>query len=190
MKVLIAEDNVSSCSVYEKVLLKTTDFEICTSASYIQAQDMLKNNKFDVIILDVYLGRDSPTGIDIATKIRKVDLNTQIIVITGYSSDTIIKEAITLDIYDYLKKPIDLNYFAKTTQRAMEKKLLLDERDKLQNLINKTLEDVDINYLESTFKDLYDNKKSFARLSEVQDILHIAVKKLISDNVKRELPQC
>jgi len=187
VKVLIVEDDVSVCNMYKQILEDNTSFEIHVSNSYNQAKSELENNKFDVIILDLYLSKNKNdlTGINLATGIRKTDLNTQIIVITGYPSNTIINEAIALNIYDYLQKPIDMNYFVKTIQRAMEKKILLDERDELQNQITKTHEDIDFSFLGATFKELYNNKKSYKRLSEVQATLQLAVKKLISSNVNR-----
>ena len=187
MKVLIVEDDVSVCNMYKQILEDNTSFEIHVSNSYNQAKSELENNKFDVIILDLYLSKNKNdfTGIDIAIEIRETDFNTQIIIITGYPNNTIINEAIAFNIYDYLQKPVDMNYFVKTTQKAMEKKMLLDERDKLQNQINKTHEEIDFSLLVTTFKELYNNKKSSKRLSEVQATLQLAVKKLISSNVNR-----
>jgi len=105
---------------------------------------------------------------------------------TAHSHINIIKEAIYLDIYDYIQKPSDINILISTVIKAMEKKILIDEREALQNRIDVLLGRVLVDELslENSFKDLlFNGKKSYERLSEVQVSLQKAVRNLINNNI-------
>jgi uridine kinase len=69
-----------------------------------------------------------------------------------------INDAAEIDAYDYLQKPIQVAGISRSSSRAVEKRLLLDERDTLKKYvdeINSKLKDSEEKYLRFTqeFKD-------------------------------------
>jgi DNA-binding response OmpR family regulator len=58
----------------------------------------------DILLLDINL--PGLSGIDFATKIRKYDTKTRIIISTAYTNHTFMLQAIELDITRYLVKPV------------------------------------------------------------------------------------
>jgi DNA-binding response OmpR family regulator len=78
----------------------------CNSAE--TAMDELKNETFDVIILDYNMPEMS--GIDLLHWMQKEKINTPVIMLTAAGSESIAVEAMRLGVYDYFRKDqIDIN---------------------------------------------------------------------------------
>ncbi|MFV0504266.1 MAG: response regulator [Lachnospirales bacterium] len=86
------------------------------------AEDALKvciNSKPDIIISDIKMAKLN--GIDLSKKIRQILPNCQIIFISAYTDKKYLKEAIGLQVVDYVEKPIDLNILGNSIQNAVNK---------------------------------------------------------------------
>jgi len=59
--------------------------------------------------------------LDILSDIRKINLDTEIILIAENSSFDDASKAIRESIHDFLKKPVNINYFKKTVRIAENK---------------------------------------------------------------------
>ena len=104
LNVLIVEDeSIVALDLEHK--LKLMGFNVNIARSGEEALKIIGTNKFDLILMDVYLN-DGLNGIDIAIQIRN-DYNTPIIYITG-SRDPSKHEKISLtEPYAFIKKPFD-----------------------------------------------------------------------------------
>lgn len=71
---------------------------------------LLMRERFDVLITDIKMPRMD--GIEFARRVRKIDPDIAIIVITGYGSLETAQQAIKIGVNDYLTKPIDLRELA------------------------------------------------------------------------------
>lgn len=71
-----------------------------------EAFEIYKEKEPDVLILDVHMPKLS--GIEIAKSIRKNDNQTKIVLITAYSNDSLMLDAINIDINYYIIKPATL----------------------------------------------------------------------------------
>jgi two-component system cell cycle response regulator DivK len=109
-KVLIAEDS----SVIQKLTKKILENQNCTISAAkngIQVLQMLENDVFDIILLDINM--PVMNGIECARKIR--DLKDQkkagipIIAITGNAMNYTLDEFRKFGINDYLQKPINFD---------------------------------------------------------------------------------
>lgn len=133
--------------------LKRRNYKFFSSDNYNDASDFLDMKKLDLLIVDLHLGKEDQIGLKLAARAREFDKNIQVIIITEKPDTSSVKEAVEIDVYDYLKKPIQPVAISRSSARAIEKRLLLDERDELKDYvdkINSKLKDSEERYLRFT----------------------------------------
>ena len=105
---------------------------------------LLKLNEIDpwLIISDQRMPEMS--GIDFFRKARKIVPNAIRFLITGYSEEKLVIESIQeANVFDYIKKPFDMNFLEIRVNQAIDRfKLEQENRDLLKNLENKVEEQV------------------------------------------------
>jgi DNA-binding NtrC family response regulator len=138
--------------------LKRHNYKFFSADSYENALDFLDVKKLDLLIVELTLGEEGREGLSLAIKAKEIDKNIQIIMMTEKPDLNSINDAASIDVYDYLQKPIQIAGISRSSSRAVEKRLLLDERDTLKNYvdeINSKLRASEERYLRFTkeFKD-------------------------------------
>ena len=103
-RLLLVEDNLSDIALASRYLENSDfyHFELTVGRGIQQAMDFLKAAPFDIILLD--LGLPDSHGLERLSQMLKVAGPTPIVVLTGYSSDTLGVEAIRMGAQDYLPK--------------------------------------------------------------------------------------
>lgn len=106
--VLIVEDDPMVAMINEEYLSTFQNIKIL-GRTYTEKDtlDFLKNNRVDLIILDVFLGEEN--GIEILKNIRTLGYTTDVIMITSANGGEDIKKAFSLGCIDYLIKPFDFD---------------------------------------------------------------------------------
>jgi DNA-binding NtrC family response regulator len=107
-KILIVDDEVNLLRILSKAL-KGNDVEVITSNRIEEAEYAIKNTFFNVVLADIrltgVLGRE---GIELLGYIGEKSPQTKVIIMTGYGSPEIEKEAYEKGAFYYFEKPIDL----------------------------------------------------------------------------------
>jgi DNA-binding LytR/AlgR family response regulator len=123
IKIAICDDEDKVVSLIEKMLLdvsKTNHIPIDIDAFYC-GEDLEKamqnESQYDLLYLDIHMKGES--GILAAQNIRKMDQNLLIIYVSSY--DRYLIELFRLDVFDFIKKPIQQEVFAKTFLAANER---------------------------------------------------------------------
>jgi len=118
---LIVEDDITTRESLQKAL---SDNYITYGASNGQeALDILnKGEDIDIVLTDMAM--PEMDGMELLEKIRSVDNDVIVIMITGYSSIESAVEAMRRGAYDYITKPLDLNKLEITIKNALEVKKL------------------------------------------------------------------
>jgi DNA-binding NtrC family response regulator len=150
--VLIVDDDKEVLDLFRSTL-KRRNYKFFSSSSYEGASDYLDMKKLDLLVVDLYLGGGEQTGLKLASRARQFDKNIQVIIISDRPDADSVKEAVEIDVYDYLKKPIQAVAISRSCARAIEKRLLLDERDELKSYvdeINTRLKDSETRFLKFT----------------------------------------
>lgn len=115
-KVLIVEDDPMVAMINEQYVSKNPQFEVVTSCrNGKEVFEYLKNNKVDLIVLDVYM--PYMTGLEILKKIRENNFSSEVIMVTAANDSSTIEETMHLGVIDYLIKPFAFERF----QVALEK---------------------------------------------------------------------
>lgn len=84
------------------------------------AVEVLKNENFDVVILDLKMpGMD---GLSTLREMKRLDLLTEILLLTGHGSIEAAVEALRLGAYDFLTKPCDIDQLVEKIEGAWKKR--------------------------------------------------------------------
>lgn len=127
MDLLIVEDEALLREKYVQYL--EHDFSITQSSDFQEALSAIKENEFDVILLDYHLpdGR----GLDIAKVVQgggESPWSPVLVMITAYSKESLAIESLNLGVFRYLEKPIDrevlLNHLLAAKKEALKRQSL------------------------------------------------------------------
>ena len=101
-KILIVDDE-EGMREFLTYMLEEESFQVSTAASGVEALEKVRQEEFALVLADIKMpGID---GLEMLRRIKEIDEQTVVIVMTAYASlDTAIK-AIKFDAYDYLVKP-------------------------------------------------------------------------------------
>ena len=99
---LIIEDDAAFCQMLQKFLAKR-GYEVETSFTAPDAKAKFENTNFDLILTDLRL--PDYDGIQLLGDIKKVNPNTQVIVMTGYAEVGSAVNAMKKGAFDYISKP-------------------------------------------------------------------------------------
>jgi PAS domain S-box-containing protein len=127
--VLIVDDEKSIRLGFE-IILSDAGYVVLTADGYDQALDILSRQIPDVIISDIILG--GKTGIDLLSELKKKELNTPVIMITGEPNIDTSTEAVRLGAFDYIPKPIRKKALLRIVHNSLRHKHLLDKKTKLE----------------------------------------------------------
>lgn len=128
-RVLIADDDSDFRSLLVRRATKM-GLTVVEAQDGAQAMELLSQEPFDVVIVDVYMPHCS--GVEVAQAARKKDSTTQAIVLTGSATVETAVEALRVGVYDFLTKPLDsMEEFELALTRALEHQRLLKENAQL-----------------------------------------------------------
>lgn len=103
-KILIIDDDENIRKMLSKSL-ERDDYAVETALNGEEALDILETENFSLIMLDLKLpGRD---GVEILEEIRERNINTPVLIITGFGSIESAVKVMKLGAIDYLEKPFN-----------------------------------------------------------------------------------
>ena len=136
-RVLLVDDEESFVEALGK-RLNARGLKVETSNSGEDALAKAKRQAFDVIVLDLAMpGMD---GIETLKRLRSIDPDLQIILLTGHGSIEKAVEATKLGAIDFLQKPTVLSDLLDLIHKAADKRALLAEKrasEKAADVINR-----------------------------------------------------
>jgi phosphoserine phosphatase RsbU/P len=108
-RVLIADDQETVCEAL-RILLKCDGCETELVSGPASVLDSLERSNFDLVLLDLNYTRDTTSGregLDLLTRIRSMDQNLPIVVMTAWSNVDLAVEAMRRGACDFVQKPWD-----------------------------------------------------------------------------------
>jgi len=131
-KILVIDDEAGIRSSL-KGILEDEGYEVKTTESGEDGFNLLKKQNFDLILLDIWLPQMN--GIELLKKIKIMEENIQIIMITGHGTVETAVTATKLGAYDFLEKPLSLEKVVLTVKNALKQKTLEEENIQLREKI-------------------------------------------------------
>ena len=108
------------------LFLESKGFILTTINNGNDALDLVRNESFDIILLDENMPGIS--GLETLTEIKNMRPNLPVVMITKSEEETIMDDAIGSKIADYLIKPVNPNQILLTTKKILEHKRLVSEK--------------------------------------------------------------
>lgn len=131
--VMIVDDDASMCQVLVERLEKR-GYEACFFSGGEQALQALKESSFAVVVTD--LNMPGMSGIDFCQRLVDHRPNLPVIVITAFGSLETAVAAIRAGAYDFLTKPLDIEALTIAIDRAMERRQLGEEVQRLRRQVS------------------------------------------------------
>lgn len=120
MKVLLVDDEETFVQTLSE-RLKMRDLKSDTVFDGTQAIDFVNENEPDVMVLDLKMpGID---GMEVLRRVKKMYPKIQVIILTGHGTDRDEEESRRLGVFDYLKKPVDIEELVGRIKAAYHEKL-------------------------------------------------------------------
>lgn len=110
-KVAIVEDDYDQRENYADALTKS-GYEVTTYSNRAKAQVGMKENMPDLAILDIMLEDEMDGGFDLCRDLRALSPTLPIIFLTARDSDIDRVSGLRLDAWDYLTKPLNIQYLS------------------------------------------------------------------------------
>lgn len=119
--VLIADDNVGLCVNINDILVEK-GYRGSVAVYGEMAVRMVRENKFDIILLDMRL--PDMNGLEVYKTIRDVRKDIVVIIITGHMEEMkdFVEQTLKINAYAFMEKPLDLDLLLETIQNVMEAK--------------------------------------------------------------------
>lgn len=115
--ILVVDDDEDICSAFRQFLSEEGHTPIIAG----NAEDALKSvedSHPDLVLMDIRMpGTD---GLEALRRIRQVDPNVYVVIMTAYGTSQTSIEAMRLGAYDYLTKPLDLDVVNSLISKALE----------------------------------------------------------------------
>ncbi|WP_243371969.1 sigma-54 dependent transcriptional regulator [Geotalea sp. SG265] len=124
VKILLIEDERPSREAL-LLLLQGNSFTIKGSSSGADGLKQMQDERFDIVITDLFLPDIS--GLDILKKIKDTSPHTEVILITGHASAETAVKAMKEGAYDYITKPLNIDELRIIIDKAVEKNRLVNE---------------------------------------------------------------
>ncbi|MBI4655966.1 MAG: response regulator [Elusimicrobia bacterium] len=148
-KILIVDDD-SHLRETLRDLLEMEGYRIFEAANGHEAMSTIVSDFYQIILMDFNL--PDKTGIEVIRDIRKLNTDSQILMMTAHASlDTAVK-ALQESVYDFLIKPVDFNYLRRAIKKAEEKLYLEQENKRLIDILKHNNEELErLNNMKSKF---------------------------------------
>jgi len=117
-KILICDDELGPRESLRMILKDKYDLLFAEDGQ--QAVDRLSEEAVDLILIDINMPRMS--GIEALQRIKEMDPDVEVLVITGYGSVDTAIQAMKYGAYDYITKPYDMNEILRLVGKGLERR--------------------------------------------------------------------
>jgi diguanylate cyclase (GGDEF)-like protein len=131
--ILIVDDDLSIRNTMQEYI-NNAGFASQTASTAEEALELIRNNKYAVVITDIRL--PGMGGLEL-TKVIKKDNGCDVIVVTGYSDDYSYEEAINIGASDFVIKPVRLEELLLRLRRVLKERQLGTERTRMMEKLQK-----------------------------------------------------
>jgi two-component system response regulator HydG len=102
-----------------KTFLQKKGFEVTNAFNAFDGQELIRNEVFDVVLTDIRL--PDSDGLEILKFAKSISLQTQVVLMTGYTDIKAAVNAMKSGAFDYVGKPINPDEILHTIQQSLKK---------------------------------------------------------------------
>ena len=138
-KILIIDDEKDIRFLLSSILLDE-DYLTIEAGNIAEAEKKIDGENFDLALIDISLGDKKKDGISLLKKIKKMNSDLKVIMISGHATIQIAVDSIKEGAFEFLEKPFNTSRLLNFVKRALENFELKKENKKLNNLFFDTYE--------------------------------------------------
>lgn len=119
LRVLVVDDDDAIGDLLE-TLLTNDGFDVTVVRDPLKAEEVARSQRFHVALLDLMMPRQD--GIETLRRLRAIDRDLAVVIVTGFPSLETAVDAMKLDAMDYLRKPFAVEELRAVIDRVLKKK--------------------------------------------------------------------
>ena len=132
-KILLIDDDVSHAEMAGEVLSRAA-FAVTLAHSGEAGIKEAREREFDVVLCDLRL--PDTDGMEVLKKLKALDPDLEVIIITGFGSVEKAVDALRSGAYSFLEKPLNRDQLRSTVTNAVERRKLAGENRELQKIVH------------------------------------------------------
>src|SRR5688500_492895 len=122
-KILVVDDDRSICKLMGSILqMESYPYRVATSGE--QARRAIQEERFDILVSDIYLGDDS--GLQLLEHMKSVNSEAEVVIMTAHGSMETAVHAVHNGAFDYISKPFVVDEMLGILRRIEEKFRLVE----------------------------------------------------------------
>ena len=133
-KILVVDDEPGAVEILTDLLTKE-NYDVVIAQDGGKALEILKESVFDLVLTD--LNMPNLDGLGLLQELRKMNVETMSIVLTGCGTIDNAVAAMKIGAFDYITKPFKIDEMVLTVKRALEYASLKKENKSLKRLVDK-----------------------------------------------------
>ncbi len=122
MKILVVDDNEEFCQNVRDIV-ELRSYEVSIAYDGYQALEMVENNGFDVVLMDVRM--PVMDGVTTFGKIKQIAPQIPVVMVTAYAMEQLVGEVLREGAFGFLKKPLDFERLFGIFENAVYKGTLV-----------------------------------------------------------------
>ena len=117
-KILVVDDDRSICKLMSSILqMEGYPFRVATSGE--QARSAMQEERFDILVSDIYLGNDS--GLSLLEHMKSINADAEVVIMTAHGTMETAVHAVHNGAFDYISKPFVVDDILEVLRRIAEK---------------------------------------------------------------------
>jgi two-component system, NtrC family, response regulator PilR len=127
---ILVVDDERSMREFLQIFFEREGYKVTTAPGVDEAEVCLENDEIDIVITDMQMPKRG--GLELLTAARDLSPETAVVVITAYASTDSAIQAMREGAYDYITKPFKVDEIRLVIEKALEKKQLALENERLK----------------------------------------------------------
>jgi signal transduction histidine kinase len=130
-RILIVDDEPPLCDICSRALTRV-GYDVVATTDVDVALRELRGDSFDLLLTDIKMPTIS--GLELARIAREIDPAIAIIIMTGYTSEEHLRQAVQRGAADFMSKPFELEELRLAVDQALDKRRLLQDSVRLRSV--------------------------------------------------------
>jgi two-component system, cell cycle response regulator len=182
-RILVVDDE-QTITEFIVEALQPNRYQLTTADTVKAAVENLCTRRYALVITDIKF--PDGDGMDVVRQAKKLDPDTEIIIITAYASLNTAVDAITLDVFDYIQKPFPIDRIRLAVRNALTKRSLSMHNRQLIHDLEQDQLDLEQKIDQAT-RELKSANENLAKLAITDDLTQLYNHRYLQERLDEEV---